>query len=81
MLFYAKPFNEKMRDQLVKIWEKRKKCGRPIDGMKTRKNTNLFCCYKNTQQQPKYNNIYGTGQRPATLLKRDPNTDVFFGNF
>ena len=81
MLFYAKPINEKMRDQLVKTWEKRKKCGRPIDDMKTRKNTNLFCCYKKTQQQPKYNNIYGTGQRPATLLKRDPNTDVFFGNF
>ena len=36
--------------KLVKIWEKRKKCGRPIDDMKTRKNTNLFCCYKNTQQ-------------------------------
>ena len=43
ILSYAKPFNEKMREQLVKIWKKTKKtCERfstlSIDDAKTKKN-------------------------------------------
>ena len=28
ILSYAKPFNEKMREELVKIWKKQKTCER-----------------------------------------------------
>lgn len=56
MLSYAKPFNKKMREQLVKIWKKNKHardfCSLLVDDMKKkRKNANLLCSYKNTQQK------------------------------
>ena len=43
-----------MREQLVKIWKKKKKyvsdfLPLSMDDMKTKKNTNLFSWYKNTQ--------------------------------
>ena len=53
ILSYAKPLNEKMCRQVVKIFKK--KCLRDlstlsIDDMKTKKKKmNLFCWYKNTQ--------------------------------
>ena len=55
ILSYAKPFNEKMREQLVKMWEKRKNMWVIFQNFqsmiwKERKNTNLFCWYENTQQ-------------------------------
>ena len=55
ILSYAKPFNEKMREQLVKIWKKRKKhvsVFQHFQSMtpKQRKIANRFCWYKNTQQ-------------------------------
>ena len=42
MLSYVKPFNEKMREQLVKIWKKKKKyvsdfLPLSMDDMKTKK--------------------------------------------
>ena len=55
ILYYAKLFNEKICKKLAKIWEKKKKHLKNfstllIDDMKTKKNTNLFYWYKNTQQ-------------------------------
>ena len=55
ILPYAKPINEKMREQLVKIWKKRKKdvsdfSTLSMDDQNTKKNHNLLCWYKNTQQ-------------------------------
>ena len=56
MIFsHAKPFNEKMCEKLVKIWKESKKhvsvfSTLSINDMKTKKNTNLFCRYKNIQK-------------------------------
>ena len=38
--------------------------------MKTKKNKNLFCWYKNTQQYPKQNNIYTTSLNACNLIKK-----------
>ena len=57
ILPYAKLFNEKMREQLVK-YEKKKKHVSDfsklwVDDMKKkRKNINLFCSYKSTEHYP-----------------------------
>ena len=56
ILSYAKPFNEEMREQLVKIIrEKGKNVGNfstiSTDDIKNKeKNANPLCWYKNTQQ-------------------------------
>ena len=54
-----------MRKYASNLYKQRKKKKHPsdfstlsIDDVKTKKKTNLFCWYKNTQQQPKRNNIY-----------------------
>ena len=63
---YAKPFNEKMRDNrffnTFNQW------------YKNRKNTNLSCWYKNTQQKPKPNGLQPKGLQ---LYWKDTPTQVF----
>ena len=54
ILPYTKPFTEKMREELIKIWKKSKKyvsdfSALSIDDMKAKKDTNLFWWYENTQ--------------------------------
>ena len=54
ILPYTKPFPEKMREELIKIWKKSKKyvsdfLALSIDDMKAKKDTNLFWWYENTQ--------------------------------
>ena len=54
ILPYTKPFTEKMREELIKIWKKSKKyvsdfLALSIDDMKAKKDTNLFWWYENTQ--------------------------------
>ena len=80
ILSYAKPFNEKTREQLAKIWRKKKHVSDlstlSIDDMKIKKKQICFVALKilNIRQ----NTIF-TQQtyRPAILLKRDPNTSIF----
>ena len=59
---YAKPFNEKMRDNrffnTFNQW------------YKNRKNTNLSCWYKNTQQKPKPNNVYKAGLKACNFIEK-----------
>ena len=56
ILSYAKPFNKKMREQLVKTRKEKKIHASnfsaiSVDDMKTTKKTQIcFCWYKNTQQ-------------------------------
>ena len=54
ILPYTKPFTEKMREELIKIWKKSKKyvsdfSALSIDDMEAKKHTNLFWWYENTQ--------------------------------
>ena len=54
ILPYTKPFTEKMREELIKIWKKSKKyvsdfSALSIDDMEAKKDTNLFWWYENTQ--------------------------------
>ena len=54
ILPYTKPFTEKMREELIKIWKKSKKyvsdfSALSIDDMEAKKDTNLFWWYESTQ--------------------------------
>ena len=55
ILSYGKPFNDKMQEELAKKFKKKRKNRRAIFQnflsmtIKQRKNTSLFCWYKNTQ--------------------------------
>ena len=41
-----------------------------INDMESKKNTNLFCWYKNTEQQPKHNSTYTISLKAFNFIKK-----------
>ena len=72
LLSYAKPFNEKMRKQLVKAKKHVSNFSTiSINNIKKkRKNLIGGGGDKNTQQQPKHNNIYTIGLKACDSIKK-----------